>query len=137
MHVLIGTKSGVTYPKKGDEAPVKLADVARWDEFGTETSPARAAQRIGVENAVKGSKPLITKYLENLIDPKLTAQSIKQLEKTFMEKMAKRCETEVKKIISTGATAPNAPSTIARKGSNKPLVDTEIYLDNVVAEVQE
>jgi len=135
MHVLIGTKSGVTYPREGEAPAVKLADVARWNEFGTETSPPRPAFRVGAENAVKGSKPLITKYLMNLIDPKLNAQALKRLEKTFMEKMAKRCEKEVKKIIKDGSTATNAPATVAHKGFNKPLVETELLLENVVAEV--
>jgi len=136
VHILIGTKAGVTYPKEGDKPPVKLSDVARWNEFGTETAPARPAFRVGVENAVKESKPLIAKYLMNLTDDKLTAVNLKQLEKTFMTKMAMRCEKAVKKMIRDGATAPNAPSTVAHKGFNKPLVETELLLDNVVAEVQ-
>ena len=135
MHILIGTKSGVTYPKEGDAPAVKLSDVAFWNEFGTELIPPRPAFRVGTENAVKGSKALIAKYLSNLIDPKLTAANLKKLEKTFMEKMAKRCEKEVKKIIKDGATSPNAPATVAHKGFNKPLVETELLLENVVAEV--
>lgn len=137
MHVLIGTKSGVTYPKEGDVPPVKLSDVAFWNEFGTEKIPARPAFRVGTENAVKNSKDLITKYLMNLTDPKMSKANLKQLEKTFMQKMAGRCEREVKKIIRSGSTAPNAPSTVERKGFNKPLVETELLLENVVAEVQE
>jgi len=135
MHVLIGTKAGVTYPKEGDKPAVKLADVAFWNEFGTETSPPRPAMRVGVENAVKNSKPLIVNYLTNLIDPKLNKANLKQLEETFMTKMAMRCEREVKKIIRDGSTATNAPATVEHKGFNKPLVETELYLDNVVAEV--
>lgn len=137
MHVLIGTKSGVTYPKEGDAPPVKLSDVAFWNEFGTEKIPARPAFRVGAENAVKNSKDLIAKYLMNLTDPKMSKANLKQLEKTFMQKMAARCEREVKKIIRSGSTAPNAPSTVEHKGFNKPLVETELLLENVVAEVQE
>lgn len=117
--------------------PVKLSDVAFWNEFGTEKIPARPAFRVGTENAVKNSKDLITKYLMNLTDPKMSKANLKQLEKTFMQKMAGRCEREVKKIIRSGSTAPNAPSTVERKGFNKPLVETELLLENVVAEVQE
>lgn len=135
MEILIGTTAGVSYPQEGDLPAVKLADVAKWNEFGTELIPPRPAFRVGVENAVKASKPLIAKYLMNLTDDKLTAQNLKQLEKTFMEKMAKRCEREVKKIIKTGATAPNAPATVARKGKNHPLMETELLYDNIKAEV--
>lgn len=136
MHILIGTKSGVTYPHEGDGMPVKLEDVAKWNEFGTELIPPRPAFRVGVESAVKESKDLIAKYLMNLTDPKLSAVNLKQLEETFMNKMSMRCEKAVKKMIRSGATAPNAPSTVERKGFNKPLVETELLLDNVVAEVQ-
>lgn len=135
MHILIGTNAGVTYPKKGDAPAVKLSDVALWGEFGTETSPPRPAQRVGVENAVKGSRPLIAKYLTNLLNPNLTKSNVKQLEKTFMDKMAKRCVKEVKKIIKDGSTATNAPATVDKKGFNHPLMDTELYYDNVAAEV--
>jgi len=135
MEILIGTTAGVSYPQEGDAPAVKLEDVARWNEFGTELIPPRPAFRVGVENAVKNSKPLIAKYLTNLIDPKMTPQNLKQLEATFMKKMAGRCEREVKKIIKTGATAPNAPSTVAKKGFNRPLVETELLYDNVAAEV--
>lgn len=135
MHILIGTKSGVTYPKKGDAPAVKLSDVARWNEFGTELIPPRPAFRVGTENAEKESKALIAKYLTNLIDPKLNAAALKKLEKTFMDKMAMRCEEAVKKIIKDGSTSPNAPRTVEKKGFNHPLVETELLLDNVAAEV--
>lgn len=135
MHILIGTKAGVSYPQEGNAPAVKLADVARWNEFGTELIPPRPAFRVGVENATKDSKDLIAKYLLNLTDPKMTPQALKKLEKTFMTKMAMRCEKAVKKIIRDGATSPNAPATVAHKGFNKPLVETELLLDNVMAEV--
>lgn len=135
MHVLIGTTAGVSYPQEGDAPAVKLADVARWNEFGTELIPPRPAFRVGAENATKNSKDLITKYLMNLVDPKMTPQTLKKLEKTFMDKMSMRLTREVKKIIKQGSTAPNAPSTVAKKGKNHPLMDTELLYDNVAAKV--
>lgn len=139
MHVLIGTTAGVSYPQEGDAPAVKLADVARWNEFGTELIPPRPAFRVGAENAIKnnggGEEKLIDKYLANLIDPKMTPSTLKQLEKGFMENMSKRIVREVKQIIKQGSTAPNAPSTVAKKGKNHPLMDTELLYDNVAAEV--
>lgn len=139
MHVEIGTKAGVSYPQEGDAPAVKLADVARWNEFGTELIPPRPAFRVGVENAIKNNSgdetKLIDKYLANLIDPKLTPQNLKQLEKSFMNNMAKRIVREVKQIIKDGSTSPNAPATVAHKGKNHPLMDTKLLYDNVVAEV--
>ena len=135
MHVLIGTTAGVSYPKEGDAPAAKLADVARWSEFGTELIPPRPAFRVGAEDAVKSSTDLITKYLKNLVDPKMTPSTLKQTEKTFMTKMAMRCEKAVKKIIKDGSTSPNAPATVAKKGFNHPLMETELLYDNVKAEV--
>lgn len=135
MYVLIGTKAGVNYPKQGDSEVVKLADVARWNEFGTELSPPRPAFRVGTENAVKNSKDLIKNYLRELVNPKMTPQTLKQMEKTFMANIATRCEKAVKKIIKDGSTSPNAPSTIAKKGFNHPLKETELLYKNVKAVV--
>ena len=140
MEILIGTTAGVSYPQEGDAPAVKLADVAKWNEFGTELIPPRPAFRVGVENAIKnnrGEKGLVTKYLDNLIDPKMTPQNLKQLEKNFMEDMAKRIVKEIKQIIKDGSTSPNAPSTVAKKGKNHPLMDTKLLYDNVAAEVVE
>lgn len=137
MHVLIGTTAGVSYPKEGDGEAVPLKKVAHWMEFSYEGSlyPPRPAFRVGAENAVKSSTDLITKYLKNLTDPKMTPQTLKKLEKTFMDKMAMRLTREVKKIIKQGSTSPNAPSTVAKKGKNHPLMDTELLYDNVAAKV--
>jgi len=138
MEILIGTTAGVSYPQEGEAPAVKLADVAKWNEFGTELIPPRPAFRVGVENAIRnnrGEKGAITKYLDNLVDPKLTPQNLKQLEKNFMNDMAKRIVREVKKMIKSGATAPNAPSTVAKKGFNRPLIETKLLYDNVAAEV--
>lgn len=141
MHVLIGTTAGVNYPKEGDGEAVPLKKVAHWMEFSYEGSlyPPRPAFRVGAENAVKNNggdeTKLIDKYLANLIDPKMTPQTLKKLEKSFMENMAKRIVREVKQIIKQGSTAPNAPSTVAKKGFNHPLMDTELLYDNVAAEV--
>lgn len=38
---------------------------------------------------------------------------------------------EVKKRIITGPFVPNAPTTIAKKGSDKPLIDTGQLLDAI------
>lgn len=141
MHVLIGTKAGVSYPQEGEAPAVPLKKVAHWMEFSYEGSPypPRPAFRVGAENAVKnnggGETKLIDKYLANLIDPKMTPQTLKKLEKSFMENMAKRIVREVKKIIKDGSTSPNAPATIAHKGKNHPLMDTGLLYDNVMAEV--
>ena len=82
MHVLIGTKSGVTYPKEGDAPPVKLSDVAFWNEFGTEKIPARPAFRVGTENAVKIQRPDY-KISYEFNRPKNVESKLKQLENLY------------------------------------------------------
>lgn len=46
-------------------------------------------------------------------------------------------ENEIKKAIVQGEWAPNAPSTVKKKGFNKPLVDSGILLKTVASKVDD
>lgn len=53
-----------------------------------------------------------------------------------LKRLALKMEGDVKKRIAAGIPPPNAPSTIARKGSSTPLIDTGVLRQSVSALVR-
>lgn len=102
---------------RGPKPQPTVADVAGWQEIGTATIPPRPF--IGgwfdafKEENRKFAKELALKRMEG----KLTYERSLQL-------MGIRAKAGIQKFISDGINPPNAPSTIARKKSSKPLIDT-------------
>lgn len=91
-----------------------IAQVAFWNEFGTETSPPRAFMRRTVkENKKKWEEWLIKYALEQGL-------SIKEAGK----KVAVLMKGGIQQMITDLDTPPNAQSTIDKKGSSNPLIDT-------------
>ena len=102
--------------KRRGVAPVTIADIAYWNEFGLgvpERSFIRAwFDEASAENraALKNALALVLRG-EKTIEEALTLVGLR-----FVGKMQQR--------ISKGVEPPNAASTIKAKGSSKPLIDT-------------
>lgn len=118
--VRVGFLSGATYP---DGKPVAL--VAFWNEFGTRFIPPRPFFRNMIA-AKKNEWPggiatqlRLTGYNVDLTLQRTGAAIAGQLRES---------------IIQTNS-PPNAPSTIAKKGHAKPLVDTGHMLNSIDHEV--
>jgi len=120
----------------------KLGDVAEWDEYGTETSPPRPANRMGLERAVKKNKKMVQGYLRNLTmaglmkDKNIARKLSRERKIKLFTQIGRSARKETRDIIASGSTAPNAPATVKKKGFNHPLVETWKYHDNVNYEVQ-
>lgn len=115
-----------------------LSDVAIWNEYGTRTSPPRPAFRMGLEEAQRKNKKLIDAQLKNIANRILTGRTV-DMDKSvtgIMHAVGKTAKAATKEIIRSGSTAPNAPSTAARKGGSHPLYETGLLLDNVDYEVR-
>lgn len=98
----------------------KVSDVLAYNHYGTETIPPRPALRMGAERiAAKFVKERLKAYMINSVrNPK----DAKRLEAVFLQDMGRQAVAEAKKIIeSGGGLQHNAPSTVAKKGFNKPL----------------
>ena len=99
-----------------DENGVDLCDIAMWNELGTSRSPARPFIRQTVD------------HHESEITAMLTRQKAALLNGSGAKEILNRIGLEVKDLmqteIITGEFVPNAPSTIRKKGSSRPLVDT-------------
>lgn len=94
-----------------------VLDVAIWNQFGTNRIPARpfidrAVDRI--ENDESGSGSYIAKQV---IDGKISSG-------TALKQIGLVAENAIREAITDDMYEPNAPSTIRRKRSSKPLIDT-------------
>lgn len=90
---------------------LNIAQNARFQEFGTYNIPPRPFFR----NALKqNQKKWITFYKRGL----------KQRDKNIVGKVGVMASSDIKMSITKTLTPPNAKSTIKKKGSSHPLIDT-------------
>ena len=95
---------------------VTMLDIAMWNELGTENAPARPFLRQTADN---NKSKIITFCVAqaNKIAQGGTAESCLKNIGVFAKGL-------VQQQIVDGDFEPNAPSTIRKKGSDKPLIDT-------------
>ena len=114
---------GIADDAGGYDNGTSIAEVAAFQEFGTSRIPARPFLKQGLE---KNTAKML----------KLSAQGVGEICKggsaddAFViigEGMAQAVKDE----IDSGDFTPNAPSTVAKKGHNHPLIDTGAMKDAV------
>lgn len=99
-----------------ESSSVTLAQVAEWNEFGTSRIPARPFIRGFVDDRREDIMTWIKRATERV------AKGVAP-EEAF-EIVGLRIQSGMQKRIADGVPPPNAASTIARKGSSKPLINT-------------
>lgn len=123
-------------PKEGDKegekkGPATVGDVALYNEFGTDTIPERSWLRSTVD-ANSGNRATWLGYAEELRKKMfLAGMKVRQA----LGLMGLRMEKDLKAKIRSSIPPENAPSTVARKGSDKTLIDTSQMLNAVAHEV--
>lgn len=126
--------------KSGDKT-LDLGEIAIWNEYGTRTAPPRPAFRMGLDLAMNTRKKQTEAFLKNLSNMVLSGQmnvrkaDLNKRLTVLLTGIGQSAVKETKQIISTGATTPNAPATVKRKGFDHPLYHTGTLLDNVNYEV--
>lgn len=93
-----------------------LAQVAEWNEFGTSRIPDRSFIRGFVDENESDIMTWIARATERVAKGAAPSDAF--------EIVGLRLATGMQKRIAQGVPPPNAASTIARKGSSKPLIDT-------------
>lgn len=102
-----------------------VAEYAIQNEFGTDKIPARPALRNAIDENEKKIRKFKQKVIQKyLIDGKLNEKQAGSLIGFFVRSLMQRSITDLK-------SPPNAPSTIARKGSSNPLIDTGRYRQSI------
>ena len=119
--VRVGVLENATYP---DGTPVAM--VAFWNEYGTKRSPVRAFFRTTVSEQKKNW----VLSVQNLMKMHNNPQQVMGLIGVHMQE-------QIVQSINTWSDPPNAPYTIAKKGFDKPLVETGLLMRSIKSEVGE
>lgn len=114
--------------RKPRKNPPYVAQVAAWNEWGTRTAPARPFIRPSIPLIRRSMRQIMFDY----VDPRHPV-----ITKTVADLIGMSCQSILRQKIIDVKTPPNAPSTIRRKGSSNPLVDTGFLGRSVSWEVNE
>jgi len=110
------------FGKKGDETPyedsgVTIAEVAIYNEYGTETAPPRSFMRAMLDRRRNELLRIQNRLVDQVQSGKLTMfDALTQ----YGEHLSLRLVEEIQSFT----TPENAAATIAAKGSEHPLIDT-------------
>ena len=115
LEVRVGYQAG----EATDDEGVDMCDIALWNELGTSGAhpiPARPFLR----QSVDGNEDKIRAHCAQ------QARAIARggTAEEALKKIGIHMKGIVQKTIKEGSFGPNAPSTIRKKGSDKPLIDT-------------
>lgn len=119
--VRVGVLESATYP---DGTPVAM--VAFWNEYGTKTSPVRAFFRTTVSDQKKNWVLSVQNLMKMHDDPK-----------KVMGLIGVHMQEQIVQSINTWSDPPNSAYTIAKKGFDKPLVETALLMRSIKSEVGE
>ncbi len=119
LQVRVGFQRGKAKGKdhSGKETEVDMCDIAMFNELGTSTSPSRPFMRQSVDKNAEKINRFMKSQLQRIKNGQATAEDVMKAIGTFQKGL-------VQKEIRDGEFEPNAPSTISKKGSSKPLIDT-------------
>ena len=115
----VGFEGEMTYPDG-----TKVADVAAKNEFGDSKTPSRPFMRQALQKNQSQMTSFIQDVVNAIVDGSETAES-------GLDLIGELGEEYIRLSIDEGDFVPNAPSTIARKKSDKPLIDTGLMRSSV------
>lgn len=122
-----GVKVGIQSNAGRYQDGTTILDIAIFNEFGTERIPARPF----IRGAHDKSRKEAEKTMAHLLTKSTEGASVSEV----LHTLGQWYEGKVKGHATSGQFTPNAPSTIARKGSSKPLVDEGIMTGAIRYEV--
>ena len=117
--VRVGVLENATYP---DGTPVAM--VAFWNEYGTKRIPPRPFFRTTVSEQKKNWVLSVQNLMKIHNDPK-----------QVMGLIGVHMQEQIVQSINTWSDPPNAPYTIEKKGSSKPLIETGVLMRSIKSEV--
>lgn len=113
------------HPKSGKP----IGDIAFFNEYGTITTPARSF----IRDWVDGNIDKIAKELGNDVFRTLMTD---EAMRTALTKRGAAYRKAIIRRIKQRIPPPNAPSTLAQKVGDTPLIDTETLIDAIRYEVK-
>lgn len=125
LHLNPKVKIGVLANKGGrNDGTFSNVDVAIANEYGTPTAPPRPFVSTTADVFREAWLLLMGRTLGLVVDEKITAVQA-------LEIVGQRAVGDMKHVLLEAMWEPNAPSTIARKGSSTPLVDSRQLLNSI------
>ena len=91
-------------------------DIAAWNEYGTRRIPSRPFIRISADTNKQAWAKLAQQCVNNVID----GDSPRDAAQVVGHKMVE----DIREVFGSSKLKANAPSTVAKKGRNEPLVDS-------------
>lgn len=124
--VLVGVPAGAEHVDETTGEKATMAKIAAIHEFGADNIPERPVLRQGTRNGMKKLQRVTEAHLRAVLQGKMTLIQVVQRTGVLIV-------GEVKREFTSPAPAfvPNAPATIARKGSSRPLVDTGQFRQSI------
>lgn len=107
-----------------------ILDVATFNEFGTTRIPERSFLRAWFDGAEAGLRRDLVVLTQSVVAGKRTADQV-------LELLGLRSVGQIQARISQGIPPPNAESTIKKKGSSTPLIDTGVLRSSVTYQVKD
>lgn len=114
---------GIHEVDKNDEG-LTVAEYAAYNEFGTEDIPERSFMRSTFDEKVRQIESDMKAEYGKVADGKSTVYRALSI-------VGLKHETDIKEKIRSGVNPPNAEYTIAKKGSDKTLIDTGAMINHV------
>lgn len=122
-----GIDLAVGLPK--ERTPPDLIQIAAYNEFGTKEIPARPFVRTTLDRNGTRYSRRIADALGAAVDGwRRGGGDDLRLE---VERIGREIASDMQGVIQNGIKPANAPSTVARKGSNRPLIDTGRLLRSI------
>ena len=118
----VGVHEGAGVHPNGDGET--FAEIAIKNHFGSGNIPARPFLDVGVESVITKINRAVEIELEKGNPDKA------------LEQMARLAVGGVQTYMTDLQTPPNAPYTIAKKGSSNPLIDTGALRANITSEIR-
>ena len=118
LEVRVGFQEGAAYP---NGTPV--INVALWNELGTVNMPPRPFIRHTADN----NEAKIQAKMQSAVNKLADGASVE----TVLNELGVFTKGLMQKEIKNGEFEPNKPSTIAKKGSDKPLIDSGLLRQSV------
>jgi hypothetical protein len=120
-----GVKVGLR-SSAGSHDGVLIADIGIYNEFGTSRIPARPFMRRTADQSRQFLAPFVSGLTKRMIEHKLSVSQV-------MNQLGLFYQDKIRNTIRSSPTwaVPNAPSTIKKKGSSVPLIDTGAMLGAV------